>query len=92
MNTGIQDSISLAETLAITLQDGDEARLDTWAAWRHKIANDVVALTDRMTRVATMKSPTGQALRNMAVAFVGHLPWVRAAVANTLAELDARLT
>ena len=32
MNTGIQDSISLAETLAITLQDGDEARLDTWAA------------------------------------------------------------
>ena len=92
MNTGIQDSISLAETLAITLQDGDEARLDTWAARRHKIANDVVALTDRMTRVATMKSPTGQALRNMAVAFVGHLPWVRAAVANTLAELDARLT
>ena len=83
MNTGIQDSISLAETLAITLQDGDEARLDSWAARRHKIAKDVVALTDRMTRVATMKSPTGQALRNMAVAFVGHLPWARAAVAKT---------
>jgi hypothetical protein len=31
-----------------------------------------------------------QALRNMAVAFVGHLPWLRAAVAKTLAELDAR--
>jgi 2-polyprenyl-6-methoxyphenol hydroxylase-like FAD-dependent oxidoreductase len=90
MNTGIQDSISLAATLAITLEDGDEARLDTWAARRHKVANDVVALTDRMTRVATMKSPTGQALRNMAVAFVGHLPRVRAAVAKTLAELDAR--
>ena len=90
MNTGIQDSISLAETLAITLKDGDEARLDTWAARRHKVARDVVALTDRMTRVATMKSPTGQALRNMAVAFFGHLPRVRAAVAKTLAELDAR--
>ena len=90
MNTGIQDSISLAEALTSTLRDGDEARLDAWAAQRHKVASDVVTLTDRMTRVATMKSPTGQALRNIAVAFAGHLPPVRAAVARTLAELDAR--
>jgi 2-polyprenyl-6-methoxyphenol hydroxylase-like FAD-dependent oxidoreductase len=90
MNTGIQDSVSLAEALTSTLRDGDEARLDAWAAQRHKVASDVVKLTDRMTRVATMKSPTGQALRNIAVAFAGHLPPVRAAVARTLAELDAR--
>jgi 2-polyprenyl-6-methoxyphenol hydroxylase-like FAD-dependent oxidoreductase len=90
MNTGIQDSVSLAEALTSTLRDGDEARLDAWAAQRHKVASDVVTLTDRMTRVATMKSPTGQALRNIAVAFAGHLPPVRAAVARTLAELDAR--
>jgi 2-polyprenyl-6-methoxyphenol hydroxylase-like FAD-dependent oxidoreductase len=90
MNTGIQDSLSLAEALTSTLQDGDEERLDAWAVQRHKVASDVVALTDRMTRVATMKSPTGQALRNIAVAFAGHLPPVRAAVARTLAELDAR--
>src|SRR6516162_1580805 len=91
MNTGIQDSVSLAEALTSTLRDGDEARLDAWAAQRHKVASDVVKLTDRMTRVATMKSPTGQALRNIAVAFAGHLPPVRAAVARTLAELDTRL-
>jgi 2-polyprenyl-6-methoxyphenol hydroxylase-like FAD-dependent oxidoreductase len=90
MNTGIQDSTSLAEALTRTLQDGDEVRLDTWATQRHKVASDVVKLTDRMTRVATMKSPTGQALRNIAVAFAGHLPPVCAAVAKTLAELDAR--
>ena len=90
MNTGIQDSVSLAEALTSTLRDGDEARLDAWAAQRHKVASDVVTLTDRMTRVATMKSPTGQTLRNIAVAFVGHLPPVRAAVAKTLAELNAR--
>jgi 2-polyprenyl-6-methoxyphenol hydroxylase-like FAD-dependent oxidoreductase len=90
MNTGIQDAISLAVTLASTLQDGDEARLDHWAARRHKIASDIVTRTDRMTRLATMKSPTGQALRNVAVGFVGHLPWLRAAIAKTLAELDAR--
>lgn len=61
MNTGIQDSVSLAETLADAL---------------------------RMTRVATMQSATGRALRNFAVAFAGHLPPIRAALARTLAELD----
>ena len=90
MNTGIQDSIWLAEALTSTLHDGDETRLDAWAARRHKVATDVVTLTDRMTRLATMKSPTGQVFRNIAVAFAGHLPPVRAAVARKLAELDAR--
>jgi 2-polyprenyl-6-methoxyphenol hydroxylase-like FAD-dependent oxidoreductase len=90
MNTGIQDAVSLAEVLARTLKDGDEARLDEWAAERHRIARDVVAMTDRMTRIATMKSPTGQALRNVAVAFAGHLPLFKSALANTLAELEHR--
>src|SRR5262249_26768728 len=54
MNTGIQDSISLAEALTRTLRNRDDARLDAWAAQRHKVASDVVTLTDRMTRVATM--------------------------------------
>ena len=90
MNTGIQDSVSRAEALAKTLQDRDETRLDAWAAARHKVATEVVALTDRMTRVATMTSPVGQALRNMAVVIAGHLPPVRDAVARRLAELDAR--
>jgi 2-polyprenyl-6-methoxyphenol hydroxylase-like FAD-dependent oxidoreductase len=87
MNTGIQDSVSLAEALTETLADGDESRLDAWAAQRHQVASDVVALTDRMTRMATMKSPTGKVLRNVAVMLAGHLPPVRAAVARTLAEL-----
>jgi 2-polyprenyl-6-methoxyphenol hydroxylase-like FAD-dependent oxidoreductase len=90
MNTGIQDSVSLAEVLLETLKDGDDARLDTWASERHRVGRDVVAMTDRMTRMATMKSATGKALRNIAVAFAGHLPPVRAALAKTLAELDAR--
>jgi 2-polyprenyl-6-methoxyphenol hydroxylase-like FAD-dependent oxidoreductase len=90
MNTGIQDGVSLATTLMATLKDGNDARLDAWATERHKVAIDVVALTDRMTRVATMKSKTGQTLRNLAVAFAGHFPFVRSALAETLAELDTR--
>lgn len=90
MNTGIQDAISLARVLAAVLQDGSETRLDEWAVARHRIAEEVVALTDRMTRLATMKSPLGQSLRNTAVAFAGHVPRIRAAVARNLAELEAR--
>jgi 2-polyprenyl-6-methoxyphenol hydroxylase-like FAD-dependent oxidoreductase len=88
MNTGIQDAISLAKSLSATLNDGNDGRLDLWAAQRHKIARKVVAMTDRMTRIATLKSATGQTLRNTAVALAGRLPPVRAAVAKTLAELD----
>jgi 2-polyprenyl-6-methoxyphenol hydroxylase-like FAD-dependent oxidoreductase len=89
MNTGIQDAVSLAANLAETIEDGNDARLDDWATKRHRVARDVVAMTDRMTRLATIKSPTGQTLRNLAVAFAGHLPAVRAALASTLAELNA---
>jgi len=88
MNTGIQDAVSLAHALTETLRDGDEARIDRWAEARHRIAADVVALTDRITRVATMKSPIGQSLRNAAVAFMGHLPPIRAAIARNLAEIN----
>ena len=90
MNTGIQDGVSLAPDLVETIRDADGTRLDDWAARRHKIAREVVALTDRMTRVATVKSATAQTLRNIAVSFAGHLPPVRSALARTLAELDAR--
>src|SRR5262249_43565044 len=89
MNTGIQDSVSLAQALAKTLKDRDESRLEVWASERHRVAANVVTLHDRMTRVATMKSRTGQLMRNLAVEFVGHLPPVRAAFARRLAELDA---
>ena len=89
MNTGIQDSVSLARVLTETLKDGGGARLDAWASERHKVASNIVTLTDRMTRLATMKSATGQTLRNIAVAFAGHLPPVRVALAKTLAELNS---
>ncbi len=90
MNTGIQDSLSLATELAKTMKDGDDSRLDCWAAQRHKVARGVAGLTGKMSRMAAMKTGAGQALRNTALAFAGHIPRVRAALAKTLAELDAR--
>jgi hypothetical protein len=46
-------------------------------------------MTDRLTRVAVMKSKFGQHFRNAAVALAGHVPQLRAALARKLAELDA---
>lgn len=90
MNTGIQDGLSLAETLVATIADGDDAGLDIWSSKRHRIAANLVRFTDRMTRMATMKSATGKSVRNAAVALAGRLPAVRASLARRLAELDAR--
>jgi 2-polyprenyl-6-methoxyphenol hydroxylase-like FAD-dependent oxidoreductase len=89
MNTGIQDAVSLASALADVFGGVDEALLDTWAADRHKIAEGIVALTDRMTRMATLRSPAGRALRNVAIGFAGHIPSIARALARNVAELSA---
>jgi 2-polyprenyl-6-methoxyphenol hydroxylase-like FAD-dependent oxidoreductase len=90
MNTGIQDGISLARVLAAVANDGDDSALDGWAERRHRVASEVVALTNRMTRLATIESRAGQAARNAAIQFVGHLPPARRAIALRLSELSAR--
>jgi 2-polyprenyl-6-methoxyphenol hydroxylase-like FAD-dependent oxidoreductase len=90
MNTGIQDAVALAGVLADVLRGGDDARLDEWAAERHQVAEGVVRLTDRMTRVASLHSPSLRKLRNLAVAFAGHIPPLKRAVARRLAEIDRR--
>jgi len=88
MNTGIQDAMSLAEALGAVRGAGDASRLDAWAADRHHIAEDVVALTDYLTRMATLGSPTARMLRNAAISVAGHLPFLTHALARNLAELD----
>jgi 2-polyprenyl-6-methoxyphenol hydroxylase-like FAD-dependent oxidoreductase len=90
MNTGIQDAMSLANTLADVVRGADEASLDAWAAARHHVAADVVAFTDRMTRMATLGSPAARSLRNTAMGVVGHLPFLTHVLARKIAELDAK--
>jgi 2-polyprenyl-6-methoxyphenol hydroxylase-like FAD-dependent oxidoreductase len=84
MNTGIQDAASLAELLP------ESAGLDAWARERRAVATRVVAMTDRMTRMATLKSRTALSLRNLALGCVDQLPPVRRAIAKNLAELYVR--
>ena len=90
MNTGIQDAVSLAAALAGTIADGDDRRLDAWADERHRVAREVVSMTDRITRLATLRGSGGKMVRNAALRLAGHLPQVRSALAKRLAELNVR--
>ncbi|AXE24790.1 pentachlorophenol monooxygenase [Streptomyces globosus] len=83
MNTGIQDGYALGRALA----DGD---LDAYEARRRPVAQRVVALTDRMTRVATARGLTRRALRNTLLPVLARIPAFRNRLARELAELDYR--
>ncbi len=90
MNTGIQDAVALADVLVKVLAGDDETRLDSWAAERHQIAEHIVALTDRATRMTTLLSPAGQSLRNVALGFAEHIEPLKRALARNIAELEDR--
>ncbi|MFD0722970.1 FAD-dependent monooxygenase [Streptomyces globosus] len=83
MNTGIQDGHALGRALAA----GD---LDAYEARRRPVAQRVVALTDRMTRVATARGRTLRVLRNTLLPVLARIPAVRNRLARELAELDYR--
>lgn len=83
MNTGVQDAYALGRALATGDLDGYEAR-------RRPVALRVVALTDRMTRVATTRNPALRALRNTLLPVLARIPALRTRLATELAELNYR--
>ncbi|HYL71278.1 MAG TPA: FAD-dependent monooxygenase [Candidatus Dormibacteraeota bacterium] len=90
MNTGIQDAISLGAALTAARDRGVDRELSDWAQRRQRVARNVVRLTDRLTRTATIESHAGQALRNAILRLAGHVPGVRRAIAMRLSELSQR--
>jgi 2-polyprenyl-6-methoxyphenol hydroxylase-like FAD-dependent oxidoreductase len=88
MNTGIQDAVALAARLAGVLRDGaDERILDGYEAQRRPVAADVVAFTDRMTRVATVDHASVRRIRNATLRVLNRIPAVRRKMALNLSEL-----
>jgi 2-polyprenyl-6-methoxyphenol hydroxylase-like FAD-dependent oxidoreductase len=88
MNTGIQDAISLAGALQETVQQGNDAALNRWQEKRLAIAHSVVALTDRMTRIATASSAGTKLFRNAVISIIGQIPFAQHAIAEKLSELE----
>ncbi|MGW1890591.1 FAD-dependent oxidoreductase [Streptomyces sp. NPDC002004] len=82
MNTGIQDGYALGRAFATGTLDDYEAR-------RRPVAERVVALADRMTRVATTRNTTARGLRNAGLRLLGHTGFPTK-LATELAELNYR--
>jgi 2-polyprenyl-6-methoxyphenol hydroxylase-like FAD-dependent oxidoreductase len=78
MNTGIADAYDLATRLAAVLTgQAGVAVLDGYETDRRPAALEVVTFTDRMTTMATVRSPIGRALRDMALAAASRIPAIR---------------
>lgn len=89
MNLGIQDGVALADALAAVLGGAADSVLDEYSAARRPIAQQVVEMTDRLTRLATLPR-AARPIRNVAIGLAGRIPGVRRALAMRLSGLVYR--
>ena len=89
MNLGIQDAVALSAALVDVLDGAPDTLLDGYSAARRPIARQVVALTDRLTRLATLPR-AARPVRNAAMSLAGRIPGVRLALARRLSGLVYR--
>jgi 2-polyprenyl-6-methoxyphenol hydroxylase-like FAD-dependent oxidoreductase len=89
MNLGLQDAVLLGGLLADVLagERGEDALAD-YERLRRPAARSVIALTDRMTRMATLRDPVLRGLRDRAIRVALHSPRRQAALARRIAQLD----
>jgi 2-polyprenyl-6-methoxyphenol hydroxylase-like FAD-dependent oxidoreductase len=89
MNLGIQDAVALADALGAVLGGGPDSVLDEYSATRRPIALQVVELTDRLTKLATLPRAL-RPVRNVMLGIIGHIPPATRALASRLSGLVYR--
>ncbi|MFC4588791.1 FAD-dependent oxidoreductase [Sphaerisporangium corydalis] len=89
MNAGIVDGAALAEVLDAVLGGGAPALLDAYEATRRPAARQVVALADRLTRLATTRRAL-RPIRDLVLRALAALPPFRRALAWRLSGLVYR--
>lgn len=85
MNLGLRDAVALSGALHAALRDGTDKLLEAYASERRLAAARVLAMTDRLTRVATQSGPAARWVRNRLIAAASAVPAVKRAVARRLA-------
>lgn len=88
MNAGILDAVRLADAL-IAAQSGDTAALDAYGHERRPVAQQIVALANRLTRLATVR-PSLRRWRNLLLSALSGLPMMRRRLAWQLSGLVYR--
>ena len=88
MNTGMQDVVNLAWKLAL-VERGTcrDSLLDSYSPERSHVGDQVLQGAERLTKVATLKNPVAQRLRNLVGQVMLGLPPVAHAVADTMSEV-----
>lgn len=88
MNAGILDAVNLADALQHALA-GDLAALDNYGNARRPVAQQILALSKRLTRIATVRN-TGRFARNILLLAFSLLPPLRRRLALQLSGLIYR--
>lgn len=89
MNTGIQDAFNLAWKFALVVRQRAPAQLlASYHVEREPVARGVLNLTDRITRMATMRNSVAQSVRDFLLPRVSGIDFVGDKIADRLAELD----
>jgi 2-polyprenyl-6-methoxyphenol hydroxylase-like FAD-dependent oxidoreductase len=89
MNTGMQDAFNLAWKLALVCKgEAAEALLDSYSVERSAVGDQVLKAAGRLTMIATMRSHTAQAVRNLVGRILLGLNPVRRAMVNNMAEIS----
>jgi len=88
MNAGILDAVTLADALKEALA-GNVSALDAYGAVRRPIAQQIVALADRLTRMAVVR-PGWRVLRNLLLSTLSRVPALRRQLAWRLSGLVYR--
>lgn len=87
MNTGLQDAWNLGWKMAAVLRnEAPAALLDTYDAERQPVARGVLATTNLLTQLGTLRAPLLQRVRAAVLTVVP--PLVEGKIARGMAELD----
>ncbi len=88
MNTGMQDAFNLAWKLALVVRGiCAPPLLASYHEERAPVAAQVLNLTDRITRMATMRNSVAQSVRDFLLPMVSGIDFVSERVADRLSEL-----
>lgn len=89
MNTGMQDAFNLAWKLALVHAGrAKDSLLDSYSSERSAVGDMVLRNAGTLTRVATLRNPVSQFIRNHTASILGSFHFVQERMKNTLAELD----
>jgi 2-polyprenyl-6-methoxyphenol hydroxylase-like FAD-dependent oxidoreductase len=89
MNLGITDATSLAGALSEVLHGGSDMALDGYSASQRRRAEQVLKLTGRLTRIATLPRSL-RPIRNSGMRLAAQVPTVRRQLALQLSGLGYR--